>query len=66
LLKAQHHVDLQSETRQAWTDREVGLIGGDGVFERDVHQPLFPVDLRALIETRSGQDIGARLVERLE
>ncbi len=47
LQEAQHDVDLQAESRQARTDREVRLIRCDRILEPDVEHALLPVDLGA-------------------
>ena len=48
------------------TDGEVRLLGGDGVLERDVEHPLFPVDLGVLAEPRPADDVGKRGVVGVE
>ena len=66
LQEAQHDVDLQAEPGQRRADRKIGLIGGDRVLERDVEHALFPVDVHALRQPFTRQDVRARGVVGLE
>ena len=56
--KAQRGGDVLPEPVHSRIDRELGLVGADGIFQEHVEQLLVPVEIEIVRKRRSG-DVGA-------